>query len=66
MPTYGTSFNKEIHMQDEFVDDLSNEIMDFIRQEFQLKEDSDRDDRIYGVIHVLIRQALNQKKESML
>lgn len=53
-------------MQDEFVDDLSNEIMDFIRQEFQLKEDSDRDDRVYSVIHVLIRQALNQKKESML
>lgn len=42
---------KEIKCDIEDIDKTTNEIMDMIREEFKLNEDSDKDDEIYGFIH---------------
>ena len=42
----------------EKVDDLTNEIMDYIRQKFGFISDSDLDDEVYTVIHNIIKQSV--------
>lgn len=44
---------KEIHM-DEYVDELTNELMDFIREKARLSPDID--DEIYTVVHRTISE----------
>jgi hypothetical protein len=39
----------------EKVDDITNEIMDALREEFAINEDSDQDDEVYGYIHNKIK-----------
>ena len=37
------------------VDDLTNDIMDYLREKFNINYDSDEDDLIYGVIHNTVK-----------
>jgi hypothetical protein len=43
------------------IDETTNEIMDMIRTEFKLKEDSDKDDNVYGFIHNKIKELVEKK-----
>jgi len=46
----------------EIIDETTNEIMDMIREEFKLNEDSDKDDEVYGFIHTKIKQLVEKIK----
>lgn len=40
----------------EKIDDITNTLMDYLRTEMRIKEDSDRDDEVYTIIHNAIRE----------
>lgn len=44
----------------EKIDETTNEIMDMIRLEFKLNEDSDKDDDVYGFIHTKINELIKE------
>jgi hypothetical protein len=46
----------------ERIDETTNEIMDMIRLEFGLVEDSDKDDEVYGFIHTRITELIKGVK----
>ena len=41
----------------EKIDDLTNEIMDIVREEFKLNPDSDKDDKVYTKIWNTIKES---------
>lgn len=51
-------FNGKNKIDIETVDDITNEVMDIIRDRFKINPDSDIDDEIYTEIHNAIRGQL--------
>jgi hypothetical protein len=42
-------------LQLEFIDELTNTVMDIIREQFGIRCDSDEDDELYGRIHEALK-----------
>jgi hypothetical protein len=42
----------------ELVDDITNEIMDYLRDRFEMNADSDQDDEIYTIVHGIVKEKL--------
>ena len=43
------------YTDDEFIDELTNVVMDIIRRRFNINPDSDEDDDLYSEIHEAIK-----------
>jgi hypothetical protein len=49
---------KKVKVKIEKVDDTTNQIMDEVREICHLNPDSDKDDRLYSLIHNIIKEVL--------
>ena len=46
---------------DKLADEITNELMDYFREHFDIEEDSDEDDALYSMIHNKVRSVLNEQ-----
>lgn len=44
----------------EMIDYLTNAVMDIVRSKFNINEDSDKDDELYGQIHTCLKKCLRE------
>jgi len=49
-----------VYTDEEFIDELTNVVMDIIRRRFNINPDSDEDDNLYGEIHEAIKDTYKE------
>ena len=52
------TWNKKVPRDLETVDEVTNVVMDIIRDKIKINADSDEDDNLYGLIHTAVREEL--------